>query len=298
MLKKLTRVLRNRKSILENYKTAKTVNEWKRNGLVPIPINYPVKPNPRYGYGNPPHKGLYDILNTNRKRYIEFLQKFKLFQHELSEIRIEQAGNSEEPYWKNQYIEGLDAVALYSFHCLNNPKTCIEIGSGNSTKFIRCAIKDHGLQTQIISIDPHPRAEIDNICDRSIRTPLEDTDLNIFNKLEAGDILVFDGSHRCFTNSDVTVFFLEILPNLKSGVYVYIDDIYLPLDYPPLWSNRYYSEQYLLAVLLLAGNNRYEPILPSVFIENDPDLKKLSDAMWVGFEEAHGSGNGFWMLIR
>ena len=61
---------------------------------------------------------------------------------------------------------------------------------------------------------------------------------------------------------------------------------------------KFLQEQYLLAVLLLAGNNRYEPILPSVFIENDPDLKKLSDAMWVGFEEAHGSGNGFWMLIR
>ena len=37
----------------------------------------------------------------------------------------------------------------------------LEIGSGNSTKFARRAIRDHRLCTRITSIDPHPRAEID-----------------------------------------------------------------------------------------------------------------------------------------
>jgi len=59
-----------------------------------------------------------------------------------------------------------------------------------------------------------------------------------------------DNSHRCFQNSDVTVVFLDVLPRLRSGVIIYIDDVYLPYDYPPEWSMRYYSEQYLLAVVV------------------------------------------------
>ena len=32
----------------------------------PIFLEYPVKPQPRYGYGKPPHPGLYEIINRNR----------------------------------------------------------------------------------------------------------------------------------------------------------------------------------------------------------------------------------------
>jgi hypothetical protein len=47
------------------------------------------------------------------------------------------------------------------------PKQYFEIGSGNSTKFARQAIRDHGA-TRIVSIDPSPRAEIDAICGRGV----------------------------------------------------------------------------------------------------------------------------------
>jgi hypothetical protein len=77
-------------------------------------------------------------------------------------------------------------------------------------------------------LDPEPRAQIDALCDTSIRRRLEDCDLSMFDQLEAGDILFFDGSHRVFTNSDVTVFFLELMPRLKPGVIVHIHDIFLP----------------------------------------------------------------------
>ena len=42
---------------------------------------------------------------------------------------------------------------------------------------------------RIVSIDPEPRAAIDNICDEVIRAGLETCDLSIFDQLEAGDIL-------------------------------------------------------------------------------------------------------------
>jgi hypothetical protein len=175
----------------------------------------------------------------------------------------------------------------------------VEIGSGNSTKFVNRAVRRNNLGTKIVSIDPHPRAEIDTICDELIRRPLEDMDLRLFDTLEAGDILMIDNSHRCFQNSDVTVVFLEVLPRLKPGVLIYIDDIYLPSDYPPEWSFRYYSEQYLLAVLLLADRTRYEVILPCQFLATSERLTGVVHSFWdeVGLRSVGGIGNGFWMVV-
>src|SRR5207249_4908129 len=147
-----------------------------------------------------------------------------------------------------------------SFITMNNPKRFFEIGSGDSTRFARQAIRDHQLQTTITSFDPRPCAKIDDICDHSFRTPLEECNPEIFNQLEAGDILFVDGSHRVFTNSDVTVVFVEILPLLKPGVFIQFHDICLPYDYPQEWNRRFYSEQYLLATYILAQTNVFEII--------------------------------------
>jgi hypothetical protein len=42
-----------------------------------------------------------------------------------------------EPEWNNNYIPGLDAIALYSFLALKKPKKYFEVGSGNSSKFAK-----------------------------------------------------------------------------------------------------------------------------------------------------------------
>jgi hypothetical protein len=88
------------------------------------------------------------------------------------------------------------------------------------------------------------------------------------------------------------------LPALKSGVLIYIDDIAIPNDYPPEWSNRYYSEQYLLSVLLLSGTKRYEIVLPCSFIYDDAELSEIERHLWDGMENARERGNGFWLLVR
>jgi hypothetical protein len=113
------------------------------------------------------------------------------------------------------FIE-LDAVALYGFIATRKPRRYVEIGSGTSTKFARRAVTDHSPRTEIISIDPDPRSEIDALCDDVMRMPLEDVPADFFAGLCADDILFFDGSHRAFQNSDVTVFFCGRLP-LTSG---------------------------------------------------------------------------------
>ena len=99
-------------------------------------------------------------------------------------------------------------------------------------------------------------------------------------------------------NSDVTVFFLEILPKLKSGVKVFIDDIFLPEDYPPDWVERNYSEQYLLATLLLANSERYEVMLPCWYINIDEQLSEVRDNVLRKIGEGLGGVNGIWLNIN
>ena len=265
-----------------------------------ILLEYPIKPTSRYGYGKPPNYALYKILEKNRVVYKNTLESFLGFYHYFLNIPLI-SNDSMEPEWNNDYLPGLDAMALYSFLALKQPKKYFEVGSGNSSKFAKRAIKDFHLQTQITSFDPNPRAEIDSLCDRVIRKPLEETNLSIFDELQSGDILFIDGSHYCFMNTDVTVVFLEILPRLKSGVLVQLHDIFLPYDYPPEWTNRFYSEQYLLAAYLLAEGDKLNIVLPNAFISSDQELSGILDSIWNNPNiqgVSSTKGGSFWFEIK
>jgi hypothetical protein len=65
-----------------------------------------------------------------------------------------------EPYWNNGYYEGDDARLAFAIPAIKRPRTIIEIGSGNSTRFMRKAVQVFSLQTKLVSIDPEPRAEV------------------------------------------------------------------------------------------------------------------------------------------
>ena len=262
-------------------------------------LEYQVNPNPRYGYGKPPHKKLYEIIDRNRAAYKHTLESFLAFKQSLLGIALAAPEESTEPCWHNIWLSALDSVALYSLLCLNNPKRYFEIGSGYSTKFARKAILANNLRTKIVSIDPYPRAQIDSICDTVIRKPVEDVDLRVFEELEPGDILFTDGTHRCSMNSDVAVIFLDILPRLKAGVLVEFHDIYIPYDYPQWCQDRYYSEQYLLAVYLLAEGDKFDIILPNTFINNDTGLKSILNPIWDA-TKAHemSEGESFWIKTK
>ena len=182
---------------------------------------------------------------------------------------------------------------------MRRPRRFIEIGSGNSTKFARRAIRDLSLNTSIVSIDPFPRSEIDAICDEVVRLPLEQVPGQFFNEIGVDDLLFFDGSHRAFQNSDATVFFTEVIPSLTSDVMVGVHDIFLPHDYPPNWLRRDYSEQYLLASWLLGGT-RLRTELPIFYCTKTPHLHGLLGDFWnlAPLSEAHHTGGIFWFTTQ
>jgi hypothetical protein len=266
-----------------------------------ILLDYPINSQPRYGWGKAAHPRLLELISQKRNCYRRYLHLFLNFKENFLQIpRLQTNTHATKPAWQNEMLPGLDSISLYGFLCLNNPHRYIEVGSGNSTKFARQAIGDCGLRTKIASIDPHPRVEIDSICDYVIRSPVEDLDLGIFEELEAGDILFVDNSHRVFMNSDATVIFMDVLPRLKAGVLVEFHDIYLPFDYPGEWGERYYSEQYLLAAYLLAEGKRFEIVLPNAFISTDEELSGILAPLWdsPAMEGVERYGGSFWIRMK
>lgn len=264
-------------------------------------LDYKVDLKPRYGHGKAAHQDLYKIIDANRPMYRTLLRKALSYKDEIWTIEdSSKETDSTKPSWNNGFLPGLDIVGIFTLISEFKPQIYIEIGSGNSTKVAFKAKTVCNLDTEIISIDPMPRAEIDSLANKVIREPFENIDLHILDDLNENDILFVDNSHRILPNSDSLVFYLEILPRLKKGVIVHIHDIYLPYDYPQFMCDRFYSEQYGLAMYLLANPEKYETILPNYFIYEDKELSDLISPIWNhdNLKGVEKHGGSYWIRIN
>src|SRR6202021_310438 len=113
------------------------------------------------------HPELYSLYDRDRDRFADLLGSFLKYEEDLKRIPID-SPDPRSPFWFNGSFQVLDAVALYCLIAQNKPNRYIEIGSGNSTKFARRAAQDHGVPLHITSLDPVPRAAIDDLCDRVV----------------------------------------------------------------------------------------------------------------------------------
>jgi len=168
----------------------------------------------------------------------------------------------------NTFFRSPDVDALYLLVRTLKPARVVEVGCGHSTRITRQAIKDGGLSTQLIAIDPWPRAEIEAFVDRFERRRLEEvTDYSIFDELVPGDILFIDSSHLANLGNDVARLFCDVIPRLKPGVVIHVHDIFLPYEYPQHeardWAG--WGEQYVLHALLQGG--KHELIWPGHYLK-------------------------------
>ncbi len=255
----------------------------------------------RYGHSRPHHKQIAEKLSLFRDNYKRFIQKLggsgRLFCGNSRGAAVE-PGASGNALLVEQLPAAGDAIALCGFLFTHNPAIYLEVGSGNSTKFARRVISHFNLRTKIISIDPSPRSEIAAICDKVINAPIEIVPQSVFDSFRGNNILFIDSSHRCLQNSDVTLIFLDILPNLHPGVVVHFHDIFWPDDYPDEWVHRMYNEQYLLGVLLLFGAG-YEILYSSKYVSSDPDLRSEFETTLGRFlpDKCGCGGGSLWMKL-
>lgn len=288
-----------REKVLEPFQTSASPASAAAAGVKRIELDYPIHPRPRWLRGGPVGNRMMTQLAASVPGAKALFAQIAGFHEQFLTIPVAAPAGKDlaEPNWVNGWFPALDAVMLYGLLAVRNPRWFVEVGSGNSTRFARRAIRDHKLRTKIISIDPCPRAEIDAICDQVVRMPFEDVDTKEVAKLTSEDLLFVDSSHRSFQNSDVTVFFTEVLPALPPGIVYGMHDIYLPNDYPPEWAERFYSEQYLLACYLAGGAGGDEVLAPLSYLFLDTELPSAFARTFdqLGLTPAQRYGNSFWM---
>ncbi len=170
------------------------------------------------------------------------------------------------PRWGQDWFPRLDAACAYALTRHHAPSRIIEVGSGHSTRFLARAVRDGGLDTSLIAIDPAPRATLETLPITLLRRPLQDVSLDTFWPLREGDFLFIDSSHVLMPGTDVDILLNQVLPALPAGVLVHIHDVFLPRGYPAAWSWRAYNEQLGVAALLQGG--AYELVFASAFVRS------------------------------
>lgn len=264
-----------------------------RPALVP---EYPLDLRARWGWEGAPHlASIADLLEAGRAGYEEALDDVcNLMEWARGIPRT--SSEPEQPCWENDWWGTVDALVQCAALRRRDPAVYLEVGSGFSTLFARRAIADFGLRTRIVSIDPAPRVDVDACCDEVVRQPLEQVADSLIEWLAPGDVVLVDGSHVSLMNSDATVLFLELLPQLPAGVLVGIDDVFLPWDYPPTWARRLYGEQYLLAAFLLGGGSGFTVRFPGWWLVQCSMLGSRLEALWPVVENRFGRHSvSFWL---
>ena len=252
--------------------------------------DYPYHPRVRESFANSKIKGIIEDSVNNSEQIDEIINTIPKYKDAFAKIPLREAAPG-EPYWENGWLPLVDGLMIYTTLAQKNPRRYVEVGSGNTTKFAAKAIRDNKLRTEIISIDPCPRAEIDDLCNKVYRCPLENMDLEFFQQLTDEDVFLVDNSHRAFPNSDVTVFFTEILPGLAKGLIYALHDITLPDE---VFVDRFYNEQYMLATYILggaAGDTIYFPT--GYLINHTQKLYNLPHALML--DDLPLCGGFFWM---
>ena len=164
--------------------------------------------------------------------------------------------------WSNGAFGGADALAYYGLVRRLQPRRVVEVGSGWSSLLLARALERNATPTDVTLIEPFPDADVfaalpaEWQVERAIvqRAPLE-----TFERLEAGDVCFYDGSHCVRTGGDVTWFFFEVLPRLAPGVWIHVHDVFFPDDYHDEWifdEGLSWNEQYLLQAFLM-DNDAY-----------------------------------------
>lgn len=197
----------------------------------------------------------------NSEGQLQLLASFS-YNDELATVSRWERGDYEF-YMDNGAFGSGDAEYWYNLVRLKKPKRIIEIGSGFSTRMARRALEanereDPLYECEHILIEPYEHEWLEELGVSVIREKVENSDLRMFEKLEADDILFIDSSHIIRPRGDVIFEYLEILPSLNVGVIVHIHDIFSPKDYPAEWivdEVRFWNEQYLLEAFLTLNSD-------------------------------------------
>lgn len=200
-------------------------------------------------------RGQLDLLSV-----LDYVDEFERFVEEQKADTTDTGFRVE-----NDSFRSGDAEFLFQIIRHFKPRKLIEIGSGTSTKVARAALamnaKAGDSRARHICIEPFEQPWLERLSDiELVRSRVEESTIDWAAELGSGDLLFIDSSHIIRPQGDVLHEYLQIIPQLASGVIVHVHDIFSPRDYLENWVRRdvrFWNEQYLLEATL--GNSaRYE----------------------------------------
>ncbi len=160
---------------------------------------------------------------------------------------------------ENGYFEQGDGMILYAMIRHFRPRRLIEVGSGHSSALAMDTNDRYcDPKMELSFIEPYPdrlRALMRSDDADQVKlyvAPVQEVPLELFETLEANDILFIDSSHVAKMGSDVNHLFFTVLPRLKPGVLIHVHDVFYPFEYPLEWmrQGRAWNELYLLRAFL------------------------------------------------
>jgi len=235
-------------------------------------------------------------INLNEDKQWFFYNIFLLYYHDIpfQDHKIDNL----RYFYENKSYPHSDAMCLFCMIRHAKPNKIIEVGSGYSS----CAILDTNdlffngaIHTTFIEPYPDLFLSLINDSDKQkinlIPKKLQDVPLDVFRSMEKNDMLIIDSSHVSKIGSDVNYIVFDILPNLKSGVFIHFHDVFYPFEYPKEWiyEGRAWNEQYLLRAFL-QYNNQFEIVFFNSYLaafhrdrlqREMPLCLKLGGSIWI-----------------
>jgi len=241
-----------------------------------------------------------DGIDLNKEKQTQLLYEMnKMFDSRIKWADINDLAESNYRYRiHNQAYPINDALVLHFLLRILKPKNLIEVGSGYSSAVTLDTCENFLENINLTFIEPYPTTFFSLLKEKEknsimmIEKNLQDVQLDVFRKLEDGDVLFIDSTHVSKFGSDVNYLFFNILPVLKSGVIVHLHDIFYPWEYSLDWIKKGmgWNELYLLRSFL-QYNNKWKILFFSSFMEKEcfemynDDWKKIdgffSGSFWM-----------------
>jgi predicted O-methyltransferase YrrM len=204
-------------------------------------------------------------------------------------------------YYQNEMFDYGDAAVLSGMLRYLRPQRWIEVGCGYSSAALLDTLdRTPSLETWVTFIEPNPGHRLNALLlgadqdkARIIEAGVQQVHLDLFEELEANDVLFLDTTHISKTGSDVNHELFEILPRLNPGVVIHFHDVFDGFEYPPEWvfqQNRSWNEQYLLRAFL-TFNPKFEIFYANdAFARRRPEVVKSLDGSILA-----NPGGGLWL---
>jgi hypothetical protein len=201
-------------------------------------------------------------VNWDLDGQFRLLEQIAPFVEELHDVPEGPSMRPGELVWDNMTFPRDDVAAYYGIVRHLEPRHVVEVGAGWSSLVLARALAANDRPCDVTLVEPEPNRSVLGVLPTSwnvIESLVQFVDPTIFEALQPGDILFYDGSHCVRTGSDVNWMFFEVLPRVPPGVWIHIHDLMWPYDYSPDWvldDGISWNEQYLVQAFLM-GNTEY-----------------------------------------